>query len=459
MSKLKLLFVTPVPPCITGPGISIRAYNNLKALATEYEIDLLIIRISGIKMPALDPKVQELSHDIIIHTIKPIEYFFKRGMSIIFWPTRPRELLFVNSNRLKEIDQSILKNHYDIIHVFRIYMVPYVQNVLEINSQQYLQLDIDDIESITRRRLSKLYEINGELRASRRMEKEADQYEEMERHILPLFDQICICSEIDRHKLHKNYKYNNIKVIPNIMAIPNPREIECKSTPFNFLFVGLLRYYPNRDAVSYFCDKILPLIKKHAPRTFSLKVVGMDAPAMFAHYLSKFPEVELIGAVADIGPIYECSHAVVIPIRAGGGTRIKALEAFAYRKPVISTSIGIEGIPAAHEQHLLIGDTAEDFARQCVRVMLDLRLAHNLAENSFALVKSSYTFELIRERLCKMDKDPRKGELIREKLKKIASRPGFEPGLKALCAYGSAGLRDIHYPIGTKHPSCNASGY
>jgi glycosyltransferase involved in cell wall biosynthesis len=406
MTKLKLLFVTPVLPCITGPGISIRAYNNLKALATEYEIDLLIIKLSGFKKTALDPKVQELCHDIIIHTIKPIEYFFKKGMSILSWPNKPRELLFVTANRLKEIDQSILKTQFDMIHVFRIYMVPYVQNVLDINSRQYLQLDMDDIESITRRRMSKLYEINGELRASRRVEREADQYEELERYMLPLFDQICLCSEIDKHKIAEKYKYNRVKVVPNIIAIPKTREMEYKSIPFNFLFVGLLRYYPNRDAVTYFCDKILPIIKKHAPRTFSLKVVGMDAPAKFAYYLSTFSEVELIGAVADTGPIYECSNAVVIPIRAGGGTRIKALEAFAYRKPVISTSIGIEGISAAHEQHVLIGDTAEDFARQCVRVMLDCSLARNLAENSFALVKSSYTFELIRERLCRMDKDP-----------------------------------------------------
>lgn len=422
MSKPKLLFVTPVPPCITGPGISIRAYNNLKALAIEYEIDLLIINISSLKKTALDPEVQELCHDIIIHTIKTIEYFFRKSISIIFWTNKPSELLFLTAKRVREIDQSIFKTHYDMIHVFRIYMVPYVQDVLAINSRRYLQLDMDDIESITRRRLGKLYEINGELRASRRMEREADQYEEMERSVLPIFDQICLCSEIDKHKIIEKYKYYHIKVVPNIISIPNPKEIECKSTPFNFLFVGLLQYYPNRDAIIYFCNKIIPIIKKNATGKFSLKVVGMDAPAKFAYYLSKFPEVELIGAVVDTGPIYECSNAVVIPVRAGGGTRIKALEAFAYRKPVITTSIGIEGIPAAHEQHVLIGNTAEDFARQCVRVMLDSNLARNLAENSFALVKSSYTFELIRERLCKMDKDPIKGDLARENKKSRRAR-------------------------------------
>jgi imidazole glycerol phosphate synthase subunit HisF len=135
----------------------------------------------------------------------------------------------------------------------------------------------------------------------------------------------------------------------------------------------------------------------------------MNAPKRFAYYLSKFPEVDLIGPVVDTGAIYEYADAVVIPIRAGGGTRIKALEAFAYRKPVISTSIGVEGIPVNHEQHILIGDTAEDFAGQCVRIMFDSSIAKNLVENSFYLVQSSYTLEVIRERLCK---DGEKGNKI-----------------------------------------------
>ena len=401
MSKPKLLFVTPVPPCITGPGISIRAYNNLRALSIEYEIYLLIIKVSGFRSPALGPEVLEMCHEIALYTINPIEYFLKKGISIIFWPRKPRELLFLTRNRLRRINQSFSGIHFDMIHVFRLYMVPYVKETLELNSRQYLQLDLDDIESITRRRLSKLYELNGERRLSRLVGREASQYEEIEREQLPLFDQVCVCSEGDKHKIYEKYKYNQVKVVPNIIGIPNLREHERKSTLFNFLFVGSLGYYPNRDAAIYFCDQILPIIRKHAPMAFSFKIVGMDVPNKFAYYLSKFPEVDLIGPVVDTGPIYEYSDAVVIPIRAGGGTRIKALEAFAYRKPVISTSVGVEGIPVNHEQHILIGNTAEDFARQCVRIMLDSSIGKNLVENSFSLVQSSYNFEVIRERLCK----------------------------------------------------------
>lgn len=349
----------------------------------------------------MGPEVLEMCHEIALHTINPLEYFLKKGISVIFWPRRPREMLFLTKDRFKKINQSFSGIHFDMIHVFRLYMVPYVKDVLELNSRQYLQLDLDDIESITRRRLSELYELNGERRISGLVGLEASQYEEMEREQLPLFDQVFVCSEVDKSKIYEKYKYDHVKVVPNIIGIPNSRKHECKSAIFNFLFVGSLGYYPNRDAAIFFCDQILPIIRKHAPMAFSFKIVGMDAPKKFVYYLSKFPEVDLIGPVVDTGPIYEYSDAVVIPIRAGGGTRIKALEAFAYRKPVISTSVGVEGIPVNHEQHILIGDTAEDFARQCVRVMKDSSIGRNMVENSFSLVQSSYNFEVIRERLCK----------------------------------------------------------
>ena len=97
--------------------------------------------------------------------------------------------------------------------------------------------------------------------------------------------------------------------------------------------------------------------------------------------------------------IYERSDAVIIPLRAGGGTRIKALEAFSYQKPVISTSIGMEGIRAQNESHVLIGDTASQFAFQCLRLMKNHPLRKKLADNSFTLVRELYALDKLGERI------------------------------------------------------------
>jgi glycosyltransferase involved in cell wall biosynthesis len=112
--------------------------------------------------------------------------------------------------------------------------------------------------------------------------------------------------------------------------------------------------------------------------------------------LSRYPEVELLGYVADLAAAYVESDVVIVPIRGGGGTRIKVLEAFSYRKPVISTSIGIEGIQVEHGTHLLIGDTPEDFGRHCLDLMRDPEREDALIQAALCLVKAEYSWEALR---------------------------------------------------------------
>src|SRR5206468_6318328 len=95
--------------------------------------------------------------------------------------------------------------------------------------------------------------------------------------------------------------------------------------------------------------------------------------------LATIAEVEVLGAVSSIADCYASAHATIVPIRAGGGTRIKILEAFAYRRPVVTTTVGSEGIEARPEQNILIGDTPADFARQCARLIVSPDLCGRLA--------------------------------------------------------------------------------
>src|SRR5205814_10238117 len=99
--------------------------------------------------------------------------------------------------------------------------------------------------------------------------------------------------------------------------------------------------------------------------------------------------------VPDAAPCYRAADAIVVPVRAGGGTRIKVLEAFSYRRPVVSTSIGIEGIDAHDAEHVLLADTADVFAEQCVRLMRDAALAERLTEDALSLVKRAYSLEAV----------------------------------------------------------------
>ena len=105
--------------------------------------------------------------------------------------------------------------------------------------------------------------------------------------------------------------------------------------------------------------------------------------------------MRLIGAVPDVAGEYADADAVIVPVRAGGGTRIKVLEAFAYRRPLITTSAGLEGIEALPEEHCLIADTPGEFATQCLRLMRNPELGREVAERAYALVTSRYSPEVV----------------------------------------------------------------
>jgi glycosyltransferase involved in cell wall biosynthesis len=102
------------------------------------------------------------------------------------------------------------------------------------------------------------------------------------------------------------------------------------------------------------------------------------------------------GWVRDVRDCYRDPDAVVVPIRAGGGTRIKILEAFSYRRPVVSTSIGAEGIDARDQEEILIADTPERFVQACVRLITEGELRERLTRNAFDLVVRSYSVETLR---------------------------------------------------------------
>jgi glycosyltransferase involved in cell wall biosynthesis len=110
--------------------------------------------------------------------------------------------------------------------------------------------------------------------------------------------------------------------------------------------------------------------------------------------------VRLIGSVADVRPYYERAHCVIAPLRAGGGTRIKILEAFSYGRPVVATAIGVEGIEAIAGEHLLCGDTPAEFAQHCLRVLGDPELSQHLCANALTLLRASYSRETLRRALA-----------------------------------------------------------
>ncbi|HBA84676.1 MAG TPA: hypothetical protein DCZ95_11325 [Verrucomicrobia bacterium] len=174
---------------------------------------------------------------------------------------------------------------------------------------------------------------------------------------------------------------NRLKPLP---AVEGSREI---------LFVGALSYLPNMDGVSFFVQQVLPLIRQKRP-DIVFRVVGKN-PAPSIKALHRPPEVEITGEVEELESWYRRAALCVVPLRAGGGTRLKILEAMAYGRPVVSTSLGAEGIDAASGRDILIADRPEDFAQAVLDLLQHPDRMRSMAENARALVDEKYGWSSI----------------------------------------------------------------
>jgi sugar transferase (PEP-CTERM/EpsH1 system associated) len=177
--------------------------------------------------------------------------------------------------------------------------------------------------------------------------------------------------------------------IPNGVDLEKLHPSESTADPNSIVFTGRIGYRPNTDAIGYFVREILPIIHRARPDAV-FTVVGADVPPEVRRLAG--PRVVVTGAVPDVRPYWRRAAAVVVPMRFGGGTRIKVLEALAMARPVVSTSLGCEGIELVPGEHLLVADTPERFAQSVLRVMDDPAFGTELGARGRSLVQAKYAW-------------------------------------------------------------------
>ncbi|MHB1361369.1 MAG: glycosyltransferase family 4 protein [Thermoleophilia bacterium] len=159
------------------------------------------------------------------------------------------------------------------------------------------------------------------------------------------------------------------------------------------MFVGLLSYPANIEAVEWFAGKVLPLVREKYQDT-TLTVIGSD-PVQRVLDLDDGAAVNVAGFVEDVQPYYRESSIQVVPLLIGGGSRLKILESFAAGTPVVSTSKGAEGLEVEDGRHLLIADAPEEFAAAVIRLREDAELYGRLRENALALAQEKYDWPVL----------------------------------------------------------------
>jgi len=188
-----------------------------------------------------------------------------------------------------------------------------------------------------------------------------------------------------------------VVVVPNGVDLDRYKDDSGASEPGTLIFPGALTYSANFDAMAFFLHQIFPLVKARWPEVV-LRITG-KTNGVPVDRLPLDERVILTGYLDDVRPTVAQSWVCVVPLRVGGGTRLKILEAMALGTPVVSTSKGAEGLEVTQDEDILIADTPAEFADAVLRLLNDRALRARLAANGRRLVESRYGWKVIGEKL------------------------------------------------------------
>jgi glycosyltransferase involved in cell wall biosynthesis len=219
-----------------------------------------------------------------------------------------------------------------------------------------------------------------------------------ERHLTRRFAHVLVCKEEDR-AFFPAAERAAVSVVPNGVEVPEHVDATHES-PDTILFVGTLAYAPNLDAVAWFHGEVLPHIRRRRPDA-RFQVVGRAFPSGYAAAAQLYGDVaadplcEVHQSPLSLRPFYERASVVVAPVRFGGGTRIKVLEAPAYGKALVATTFAPEGLDLRPDVDLVLADAPEAFAQACVALLADPRRRRALGDAARERVRERYEWTRI----------------------------------------------------------------
>ena len=217
-------------------------------------------------------------------------------------------------------------------------------------------------------------------------------------------------SEADRALLAANAPGADIRAIPTGVDASYFHPNGTAEKPARLVFTGSMDWYPNEDAIIHFMEAILPRLRRRIPG-LTIAVVGRN-PSERLKALGAAKGVQITGTVDDVRPYVAEAAVYVVPLRIGGGTRLKIFEALAMGKAVVSTSVGAEGLPMTPGQHFLQADSPEDFAKAVLALLEDVPRRRAIGEAGRRLVEARYSWAQVGrefERLCEEVASPHAG--------------------------------------------------
>jgi polysaccharide biosynthesis protein PslH len=385
---MKILFLSRWRPEPPDNGSKIRISNILKILSERHEVSLITF---------FDPMESNRSEDVLIPALQDFQLcpyrefdpLSRRALKGFLSPT-PRYIVDTYRPEMANlIYRAIEKTQFDLVIASQISMASYYKCFRgipaifeEVELGSYWPFDVSQ----------------GNVRIRWRKMLTWIKHRKFLSRVLLNF-RLCTVASEDECKLAAKAAphYPAIFVIPNSVDVDRfPRNVGYR-IPNTLIFSGSLRYGPNREAMQWFLGEIYPMIREQSPEV-QLTITG--DPGLQSSLPAS--NAVLTGHVQDMRPLLASSSVCVAPIRTGGGTRLKIIEAFAAGVPVVSTKKAAEGLDVRGGEHLLIADDPYEFAWSVLHLLARPERARQISQNALALVQAKYDWRIVRSRFLNL---------------------------------------------------------
>lgn len=387
--RLRILGLLPEFPYPPRSGSSLRLWNLYRHLTKEEAEVTLVCRTRDPLDPSYLARCNEEKLDFrVLHIPRPnLNCKLRKGFEFLikFLPISAAGWYFPEMAEL--VRNTVSSDAYDIIVLESTLTGVYLPFVSRTRAVKVL--DLSDLQAERTRRQASVLPLG--------MNKlmylyDAKLYERFENKLIDRVDLVLTTSERERVLISKKHRNKNIRVVPNGVDCNSIRPLPMVDGS-ELLFVGILDYLPNIDAVVFFAEEVLPRLRQKHPE-LKFRVIGRN-PVPRISELNGREGLEITGEVDDLEPYYRRSSICVVPLRAGSGTRLKILEAMAYGRPVVSTSLGCEGLCVEHYKHLFIADTPQDMVTAIDTLLERKDITKKMVENARTLVETHYSWESI----------------------------------------------------------------
>ena len=396
---MRILIITDYLPYPPISGDTIRVYNIIRRISSNNELYLLAL-FGSKDMPDAILHMREFCKQVeVFNHAWPNPINCLPGFLRYLIEGKPIDLRLLYSKELaNKVNKLTSYNKFDIVQIEHSRMAFY-REYIDPKSQSLSAITFHNIAADQYARISLIQKgILSKLRAwlfSRQLRR-------WEPGVAGEFTRCITVSDIDRKTLLASNPALKLEVIPNGTDTKKYQLLEMESNVFNLLFIGSMNYPPCVDAVIYFSTRILPIIQIEIPDVH-LWIVGNN-PSLEVQNLTS-DHIHVTGFVESVIPYYQQTAVVVVPLRAGGGTRLKILEAMTFGRPVVSTKIGCEGLDVINGQHLFIADTPEEFSEGTIRLLKDKKLSKQIVCQARKLVEQKYDWDQISEKLLSVYTD------------------------------------------------------